>query len=120
MGQSVRGDGGWSCRGPKSDEDPSADDFSDAEEPVTMPTRRRSKRFSTTNLSDDDEPERKKRRKSSPGKEFDLPAIFTDAVAQDIMGSDYIDLTAADEAPSGHSTPEFLRMGEHLRPSPMQ
>ncbi|KAJ6592485.1 hypothetical protein B0H19DRAFT_1245356 [Mycena capillaripes] len=84
-------------------------DNSDDNVEECLPKPRRSKCRSTVNANED-EPDRKKRRSSaSSTNDFNLPDIFTDAVARDIMGSDCIDLTAADDPPSRHSTPDILR-----------
>ncbi|KAJ6530278.1 hypothetical protein B0H19DRAFT_1192658 [Mycena capillaripes] len=84
-------------------------DNSDDDVEECLPKPRRSKRRSTVNANED-EPDRKKQRSSaSSTNDFNLPDIFTDAVARDIIGSDCIDLTAADDPPSRHSTPDILR-----------
>ncbi|KAJ7465552.1 hypothetical protein FB451DRAFT_1561369 [Mycena latifolia] len=87
--------------------DEANDSDSDASNSNSEPSglRRSKRRSTTTNYASDEEPAKKKtKRLSTSSKEFDLPDIFNDTAAKEIMDDDYIDLTVDDSLQAPWST----------------
>ncbi|KAF7353832.1 hypothetical protein MVEN_01068800 [Mycena venus] len=111
-----------------ADSPDNAESDSDSEEAVNSPKparRRRAKRRSIDNddHEEDEEPPKKKQKNASgKARAHNLPEIFNDDVAHEIMdsdGSDFIDLTADDilQSPRRPSTPPLFLPATPLPPA---